>query len=351
VKRFLQYYVSWLLAAVPVVLLYAIIANSVDVPAWIPITFFGLIGVTGVPVALSGPSGERAMRRRAAQLGLHYEVSGTRADMQGFTRSPFVGSARSVSHVMRGTWRDRGARTFLYGAGGAGGGFHVCVVAMPGQLPTIELVPRGLRGHEAPSGSDIEMESMDFNARWRVMCTDLKYAHAVLHPRMIQRLLEPGADFAAITIEGASMFAAYPNSGKAKATIPTEFDLLCDLIDLVPPHVWREFGGLASRPMPQDPTALAFAEMVAAHEVVRPQGYAMVGDRAKNLQGRLAVLLSLTFFMAPLGIIMGHRGLRSVRLGTANNPKTARVGIVLGWVLTILFVLMIVAATLIDASG
>src|SRR5881397_3516034 len=69
--------------------------------------------------------------------------------------------------------------------------FSVCAVQMPGWLPGLELTPESVltrfAGHLGLD--DIELESEDFNRRYRVKARDPKFAYDVLNPRTMTALL------------------------------------------------------------------------------------------------------------------------------------------------------------------
>jgi hypothetical protein len=69
--------------------------------------------------------------------------------------------------------------------------FGVCALRMPAPLPGLELGPESaftrLAGHLGLG--DVELESEDFNRRYRVKASDPKFAYDVLNPRTMEALL------------------------------------------------------------------------------------------------------------------------------------------------------------------
>lgn len=75
-------------------------------------------------------------------------------------------------------------------AGVSSTGYRVEMVRIDRALPRVEVVPHGLAGRITAGGGDIlDLESAEFNERFRIMADDARYAHAVLTPLMMERLL------------------------------------------------------------------------------------------------------------------------------------------------------------------
>lgn len=143
--------------------------------------------------------------------------------------------------------------------------FSTTLVELPVRLPRIELVPETLAEKFAKSlgGGDLDVESYEFNRRWRVVCRDPRYAHAVLDPRMVERLLQPDALDLAIRIEGGAVLAWRPGIAGTDS-LARRFGVLTGVARRIPEHVVREYrerGELnvppSERPIP--PTAPAWA--------------------------------------------------------------------------------------------
>jgi hypothetical protein len=71
----------------------------------------------------------------------------------------------------------------------------------------LELIPESLAQRVAKTmgARDIDFESAAFNRAWRVRAADRKYAHDLLDPRMLERLIQPDAEGAMIRIEGGAV--------------------------------------------------------------------------------------------------------------------------------------------------
>jgi hypothetical protein len=143
--------------------------------------------------------------------------------------------------------------------------FQVTLVELPVVLPRLELVPETIaeRFLKSLGGGDLDVESHQFNRQWRVLCRDARYAHAVLDPRMIERLVQPDATEIAIRIEGGAVLAWQPGR-RGTDTLARRLGVLTAVARRIPEHVVREYrerGELnvpgAERPFP--PTAPAWA--------------------------------------------------------------------------------------------
>ena len=77
-------------------------------------------------------------------------------------------------------------------------------VALPTYLPTVELTPDGFGAKLAKlvGAQDIQFESEDFNRAFRVASSDPEVAHAIVHPRLMERMLRDDALGSAWRIEG-----------------------------------------------------------------------------------------------------------------------------------------------------
>lgn len=250
---------------------------------------------------------------------------------------PFHGGRPRRTDVVFGQWRGRGAQWFVLAQNA------VARVDLPVPLPSLLLLPRGVsQAFDVGVGEDLRTESADFGQSWRVWCQDLRYAHALLHPRVMERLLAPDAPSCGLTIDGSGIYAWEPVTRVSGDVVGARLTLLSDVIDLIPPHVWRMYGShRAAAPTSSagEPASIAADDQVSgpvsvralidAHESQGNPDFARVASREKNLLGRLSVLLFFTLWGIPVGAVLGWRGLKAAREGRANNPRMARAGLVL----------------------
>ncbi|MDM7854640.1 hypothetical protein [Cellulomonas alba] len=120
---------------------------------------------------------------------------------------------------------------------------HVVLLELPTALPFIEVTPDGLGAKliKAAGGTDLDFESDDFNRTYRVDATDPVTAHAVIHPRLMERLLQPDARAVAWRIDGRRIVAWRPGSAQPDRITPA-LTLLADVVRSIPRHVWLDHG-------------------------------------------------------------------------------------------------------------
>lgn len=164
------------------------------------------------------------------------------------------GHGRRATEVLRGAVDGHGVVSFTYrwtvGSGKEKTTHTRQVVALglPTALPTLELTPEwlGTRVLRAFGGQDIQFESEDFNRAWRVRARDLKFAHDVVNPRLMARLLLSDARGESLRIEGATVLTWMPGRTDP-ARVDAALTLLRAVSAAVPQHVWEDMG----RPTPR----------------------------------------------------------------------------------------------------
>ncbi|MFC5267460.1 hypothetical protein ACFPJ1_35550 [Kribbella qitaiheensis] len=119
---------------------------------------------------------------------------------------------------------------------------HLVALNLPVALPPLTLTKdSGFK--RMFGGRDLELESKAFNDTFRISCADDRYAHAVLHPRMMEWMLyNPGLEW---------QFAgnALVSWGTGSWTVPdtlARLEAMNRLIDLIPPFVLRDYGRMVS---------------------------------------------------------------------------------------------------------
>lgn len=185
----------------------------------------------------------RAELRWAAERG--WQVRGDQALAERMLGVFGLGGRCTVSHLVTGAYAGRPAATFEYVEAGPSASVHVHVVAvsLPVPLPGVRLSPQALTDDVAGAlgGQDIAVESDDFNRAWRVRAGDATYAHAVVHPRVMERLLAGDAQGLSIWVTGTDVLAWVP--GKADlADVDRRLAVLTALVDAIPRFVWLDHG-------------------------------------------------------------------------------------------------------------
>jgi hypothetical protein len=117
--------------------------------------------------------------------------------------------------------------------------FTVCVLGLPAALPRLELTGENAltRMAGALGFDDIELESEDFNRRYRVRSDDRRLAYDVLHPRAVERLL--AAPTLNLRLDRAD--ALLWDRGTTKLDeLPARLALLSQLVGGIPSYVWTD---------------------------------------------------------------------------------------------------------------
>jgi len=176
---------------------------------------------------------------------------------EAFEGSPFgTGDSRKAKNVLQGTWRDRPMVAFDYSyethstdsKGHRTTQVHryaVCALKLPVALSRVELVPESFLGRFGTmlGMQDIELESEDFNRRYRVRADDPRRAYDVLPARTMEALLaRPEAH---LRLAGADA-VCWEDGSHSPAELLQRLDTLDVLLDGIPSYVWNDLKGPAS---------------------------------------------------------------------------------------------------------
>lgn len=109
-------------------------------------------------------------------------------------------------------------------------------------FPALEVSPEGMFGRLVGrlTNSDIELESEDFNRAFTVNCPDRKFASDVLHPQMMELLLQ--SQDAAFRFDRRWILDC-ENGQVALEQIEPRLQRLDTILDQVPAFVWKEVRG------------------------------------------------------------------------------------------------------------
>ncbi|MFW2512519.1 hypothetical protein ACNI3K_01940 [Demequina sp. SO4-13] len=185
-----------------------------------------------------------------------------------FASFPFgEGGARRQESVVRGEFNGQRCATFAQvyeiarerGAPATVHAYQVTMAELPVALPRIDIVPQSLPATlaKALGGRDIDVESHEFNVRWRVLCDDARYGHAVIDPRMIERLLYSDVEGMAVRIEGGAVYV-WTAGRQGAHDLARRLAVVSGIARRIPAHVIREFtelgykvrhGDAATRPL------------------------------------------------------------------------------------------------------
>ena len=200
-----------------------------------------------------------------------------------------------VLRVSRGVVRGRDT-TVLYMARGAQvssiyGGvtevYTVVAVNVGTRCPIARIEPKKL-GDNARYALDetFELESADFNERWRLTAEDWRSAHAIFTPKVIDRLNAADTGDFAVSWDGSNIIAAEPFLDGHPESLDNKVDLLLDLADAVPAYQ-----------VERDERTDAIAEPVVAAKAIAT----LSGPEALVVVGAIAVSMVL-FGLADYGV-------------------------------------------------
>jgi len=210
-----------------------------------------LIAVLVVGGIIWGVYAERTRRESfvafAASIGWTYQ-SDARQLVGRWRGQPFnVGDSRRVPHLLTGDYGGRTAAAFEYqyttgsGKSRSTTTLSVAMLALPTYLPDLEITHEGLGATISKlfGGQDIQFESEEFNKRWRVEASILKTAHDIVHPRFMEFMNSGPSD--PIRFEGTDVWT-WHHGGLDTADLHPRLARLAAAVDLVPRHVWQDYG-------------------------------------------------------------------------------------------------------------
>ena len=124
---------------------------------------------------------------------------------------------------------------------GAKRSIHVIAMDIPTYVPVVQFIPRDFADRLVWKREDehVAVESARFNEQWRVRTRNLKFAHSLLYPRYIDRLLYPDAIGRNIRFEGKSILCWFDGPTNVDNIAPTLL-LLSSMVDLVPEFIWKD---------------------------------------------------------------------------------------------------------------
>jgi hypothetical protein len=223
-----------------------------------PLLVLGLVGLVGL---VGWWSWAQAKKRRELfqqfALGQGWRWT-ARQDgwCERFRGTPFgTGDDRKALNVLEGAFRGRPMVAFDYSyethstdsKGNTTTQTHryaICALSMPAPLPELELVPEGFLGRVGTmlGMQDIELESEDFNRRFRVRCTEPKLAYDVLPARTMEALLARPALH--VRLSGTDALC-WEGGAHSPSELLARLDTLSTLLDGVPAFVWSDRKGTA----------------------------------------------------------------------------------------------------------
>ncbi len=204
----------------------------------------------------------RSSRRRRESImaivtanGLSY-VPNDPSLLNEFLGDPFgKGTSRRAVDVVAGTLAGGWFQTFAYSyeteSQDANGNatktthrFQVTWIPVPAAFPHVRITPdRGwLRALGALVGHDLNTESAEFNAQWRVRANDERVAHAILTGPMIERLMRADVKERAVVFQGTRLITFAPKASDL-TDLASVVTMLREVAGLVPPFLLTDLNG------------------------------------------------------------------------------------------------------------
>lgn len=171
--------------------------------------------------------------------------------MRRWQLAPFGGvlATAGMRDVRRGHLGDRPYLTFVHehltgeGPKRTVSRTRVVAVALPARLPHLAVWPENALRRVAPSlavREDVDIESGDFNDRFRVSADDRKYAVDVLNPRAVTALLAV-PDFG-WRVDGSDLVGLWPADQADADAVDPRLAALHAVAEHLPNHVVADHG-------------------------------------------------------------------------------------------------------------
>lgn len=206
-----------------------------------------------VAVAVLGIWYQAKRRQRLVEWARHngWTYASSDPSLVGLSqRYPFgQGHGRRTSEVLRGRYGGHEALSFVYRWRTGSGKeeqthtAHVVALALPAYLPVVQVTPESVldRVVAAFGGQDMRFESEDFNRAYRVQASDERTAHAIVHPRLMERLLRDDARAISWRIDG-TWILSWAGGATDLDSLATRYGVLSAVLAAVPRHVWQDHG-------------------------------------------------------------------------------------------------------------
>jgi uncharacterized protein DUF3137 len=171
-----------------------------------------------------------------------------------FVGDPFdEGRNRHGVHALRGKHRGQHVLAFEYRyqeVRHESGGkrrtetfyYTVAALKLPNAKPTLQVGPEGMLSKLAGAVGfrDLQLESEEFNKKFRIKGDDDKFSYDILHPRMMEWLLaDPRAQSVPFRFERGDLVVW--EQGKIDLRkVDWMVDYACDIVERVPSFVWKQ---------------------------------------------------------------------------------------------------------------
>jgi hypothetical protein len=205
-----------------------------------------------------------AVERWCTEVGWRYLANGSPDMLNPFAGAPFRrGTSRELRHVLTGRDRGRPAMVvelgYYYTDGGLGdassmlgdelsqmrdnpgGTCSIAIIELPAALPRLQVTREGLLSGAAEKVGlrDLQLESSQFNATFKIGCDVPRFAYDVLHPRMMDWLLDdPRSKEMGFRIDGPNLVVWRAGWLDDRSGLVGLVGFASDLVDRLPGFVF-----------------------------------------------------------------------------------------------------------------
>lgn len=222
----------------------------------VPVLVFLVFGVGAIAIAIYQWQRNQQRIEALQQFCLSKGWSFAPSDdslVYRWTGDPFdEGSSRHARDIVTGQTGGRGFVAFDYtyvtessdGHGNRSRTTHhyaICALSLPAFLPQFQITPESMlsRMGAALGMADIQLESEDFNRRYRVTSTSAKFASDVLPPRTMEMLLaRPPLHF---RIVGTDLLC-WEDGTTTPTALLARLSTLAAFVAGIPDFVWHDHG-------------------------------------------------------------------------------------------------------------
>jgi hypothetical protein len=209
--------------------------------------FIALIVWLGKRGATSARARKAADEKAIAEYGWEIVASAPRELIELGTASPFrQGRERKVGNLIRSSLHSVLFVSYEYSyitehkddegkVQRSTNTYTVTSIDIDGQIDGITIMPEGLWDGKY----DLDVESDDFNKKWRVQAADKRMAHALLSPTVIALLVDRETEKMPIIFEPGKIWT-YSSGGHQVAKLARKVEVLSGVAREIPAFVYKE---------------------------------------------------------------------------------------------------------------
>lgn len=118
---------------------------------------------------------------------------------------------------------------------------HVLAIFLGVTTPDLTLTPETFSSKVSKffGGQDIQFESESFNKAWRIESNNPRFAHDIVHPRMMEHLMQPQFKKLSVVFPGDCVLV-FNDRSLNQDLVDTLIAIATSVIDRIPSHVWAD---------------------------------------------------------------------------------------------------------------